>query len=162
MALARHPVAARVARLVLAGVCLLWMSAALSAQPDDRLFRNHFDPTIIAMQIRMALPVFERGLGLLSTSTDPEPTAAAVTLLNDAYRYLRAAQQSSEAMQRRVTVPDPLIDLRNKQIMRVRDGLATCVNNRFYLADPGQIRENCLDGLSRGIRTLRVIVVTLP
>jgi hypothetical protein len=137
------------------------MPLLVSAQSDDRLFRNHFDPTVIATQIRRALPVFEEGLALLTSSTDPEPTAAAVTLLNDAYRYLRAAQQSSEAMQRRVTIPDPLIDLRNRQIMRVRDGLATCVNNRFYLSDPGRIRDNCLDGLFRGVRTLRVIVATL-
>jgi hypothetical protein len=158
MASAHGSVAARV---LVAVVCLFAAPPSLSAQSDDRLFRNHFDPTIIATQIRKSLPAFEQGLTLLSSSTDPEPTAAAVTLLNDAYRYLRAAQQASEAMQRRETVPDPLIDLRNRQIMRVRDGLATCVNNRFYLSDPGRVRDECLDGLSRGIRTLRVIVATL-
>jgi hypothetical protein len=31
-----------------------------------------------------------------------------------------------------------------------------------YLADSSQVRESCIDGLTGGLRTLRMIVATLP
>jgi hypothetical protein len=117
---------------------------------------------MISAQIKAALPTFERGLALLTTSTDPEPTAAAVTLLHDTYRYLRAAQESSDYLERYSKFPDPSIALRNKQILQIRDNLLKCWANKAYLAEEGSMRSTCIEGLEVSIRRLRVIVVTLP
>lgn len=141
-----------------------WLACApsTSAQQDDAMFRRTRDPKIIREQIKAALPTLERGYELLISSTDPVPTATAVNLLHDTYRYLRAAQESSEVLQSISKFPDPLIRLQNRQLDEIRDRLLACWSNRTHLAEPGLIRTNCVDGLPPSIRKLRIIVATLP
>jgi hypothetical protein len=117
---------------------------------------------MVARQIKAALPRFERGLALLTSSTDSDSTEAAVKLLHDTYRYLRVAQERSEVLEGVSKFPDPVISLQNKQIGEIRDHLLRCWATRTYLAEPGPHRTACIEGLEVGIRKLRVIVATLP
>jgi hypothetical protein len=149
--------------LAVAAAVVVGISAPIAAQVENPLIENTTDPSMVARQIRTALPTVERGYTMLTSSSDPESTAAAVALLLDSYRYLRAAQQSSENIQfKKGPFRDPTVDLRNKHIMEIRNHLGMCVSNRFYLLESAKIREECLDGLTAGIRKLRFIVVTLP
>lgn len=133
-----------------------------SAQQDEAVFRRTRDPKVISLQIKAALPTLERGFALLTSSTDPEPTEAAVNLLHDTYRYLRAAQESSEVLESISKFPDPAVALRNRKLSDIRDRLLRCWSNRTHLADPGLIRTGCIEGLEGGLRSLRVIVAALP
>lgn len=137
-------------------------AAGTVAQQEEILFRRTRDPKIIREQIRAALPAFERGYALLLNSTDSESTTTAVTLLHDTYRYLRAAQESSEVLESISKYPDPLVGLQNRQLGEIRDRLLGCWSNRTHLAEPGLIRTNCIDGLGPSLRKLRVIVAGLP
>jgi hypothetical protein len=162
MRLIRHSTA--LVSWLIAVTVAAWLSDVLPAasQQADALFRITRDPRMISAQIKAAVPTFERGLALLTSSTDPEPTAAAVSLLHDTYRYLRAAQESSEYLERYSMFPDPLIRIRNQQILEIRESLLKCWGNKAYLAEDGPMRTTCIEGLEVGIRRLRVIVVTLP
>jgi hypothetical protein len=144
--------------------CAAWLPSAgtASAQQDEAMFRRTRDPKVISMQIKAALPTLERGYAMLISTTEPEPTETAVKLIHDTYRYLRAAQESSEVLQSVSKFPDPLIALRNRKILGVRDRLLSCWSNRTHLADPGLIRTGCIEGLQVGLRDLRVVVATLP
>jgi hypothetical protein len=156
-------------RIVLAGGLLLASLVVLAvearpiaAQSNDPLTKNTKDPKIIATQIKSALPLAERGFAMLNTSMDPQPTESAVELLLTSYRYLRAAYQSNDLILSTSKVPDPLLELENKQIMYVRQRLLDCTGNRQYLTDTGRIRTTCIEGLALGLRTLRTLAVTLP
>ncbi len=129
---------------------------------DSPLFHNVKDPKVIATQVRTALPAYEHGLGLLTSNADAESTATAVKYLIDAYRYLRGAYESNQLIMATDKFPDPLLQLQNKQIMDVRLRLLACTGRREYLADSTQIREGCIEGLNGGLRTLRMLVATLP
>ena len=129
---------------------------------DSPLFHNVKDPKVVATQVRTALPAYEHGLGLLTSNADAESTATAVKYLLDAYRYLRGAYESKQLIMATDKFPDPLLTLQNKQIMDVRMRLLACTGRREYLTDSAQIREGCIDGLNGGLRTLRMLVATLP
>jgi hypothetical protein len=129
---------------------------------DSPLFHNVKDPKVVATQVRTALPAYEHGLGLLTSNADAESTATAVKYLLDAYRYLRGAYESNQLIMATDKFPDPLLTLQNKQIMDVRMRLLACTGRREYLTDSAQIREGCIDGLNGGLRTLRMLVATLP
>lgn len=129
---------------------------------DSPLFHNVKDPKVVATQVRTALPAYEHGLGLLTSNADAESTATAVKYLIDAYRYLRGAYESNQLIMATDKFPDPLLTLQNKQIMDVRMRLLACTGRREYLTDSAQIREGCIDGLNGGLRTLRMLVATLP
>lgn len=129
---------------------------------DSPLFHNVKDPKVIATQVRTALPAYEHGLGLLTSNADAESTATAVKYLIDAYRYLRGAYESNQLIMATDKFPDPLLTLQNKQIMDVRMRLLACTGRREYLAESAQVREGCIDGLNGGLRTLRMLVATLP
>lgn len=147
--------------LVVSLVGLLAGAPPSEAQSEDPLTKNSKDPKRIALQIRSALPMIERGYSILSSTTAPEPTEAAVELLLKSYRYLRAAYQSNDLILSTSRVPDPLIDLQNQQIMFVRLRLLDCTGNRQYITeDPA--RTKCLDGLVSGLRTLRTVTAFLP
>ena len=147
--------------LVVSLVGLLAGAPPSEAESEDPLTKNSTDPKRIAIQIRSALPMIERGYSILSSTTDPGPTEAAVELLLKSYRYLRAAYQSNDLILSTSRVPDPLIDLQNHQIMFVRQRLLDCTGNRQYITeDPA--RAKCLDGLASGLRTLRTVTAFLP
>ncbi len=120
------------------------------------------DPKHVALAVRTALPAYERGFALLTSSADSETAASAVKYLLDAYRYLRGAYESNLKIMATEKYPDPLQKLQNKQIMDVRLRLLYCTGRRDYLAESSEIREACIEGLRSGLSTLRMVVVTLP
>ena len=156
----------RSCRLGLAIVLVALTSLSAAAQEgnvkDSPLFHNVKDPKVVATQVRTALPAFEQGFGLLTSRADAEATSAAVRYLIDAYRYLRGAYESNQLILATSKFPDPLLTLQNKQIMDVRLRLLACTGRREYLTDSTEIREACIDGLTGGLRTLRMLVATLP
>jgi len=148
--------------LVLVAMASLPAAAQEGNVKDSPLFHNVKDPKVVATQVRTALPAYEQGLGLLTSRGDAETTSAAVRYLLDAYRYLRGAYESNQLILATAKFPDPLLTLQNKQIMDVRLRLLACTGRREYLTDSTEIREACIDGLTGGLRTLRMIVATLP
>jgi hypothetical protein len=162
MSLIQHSTACTLGIALLACAAWLPLAGTASAQQDEAMFRRTRDPKVISMQIKAALPTLERGYAMLISTTDPEPTEAAVNLLHDTYRYLRAAQESSEVLESISKFPDPVTALRNRKILDLRDRLLRCWSNRTHLTDPGPIRSGCIEGLQVGLRNLRVMVATLP
>jgi hypothetical protein len=133
------------------------------AQTDPR-FREYADEKWIATQIREALPGAKRGYQMLSASREPDQVDAALKILFDSYRYLRAAQAGSEMVAQKAKFPDPLIQFRIERLDMIRGRLRKCVDSKERLHDPGenQTRQDCLDGLPDGIRQLEVLTVILP
>ena len=131
---------------------------------DSPLFHGVKDPATVGMQVRTALPAYERGLNLLSSASDAETTASGVRFLLDAYHYLRAAYEGNQLILITSKYPDPLLDFQNKQIMDLRHRLLHCTSNRAHLAEGASesIRTACIEGLTGGLRTLRVLVGILP
>lgn len=162
MSLIQHSTARTLGIALLACAAWLPLAGTASAQQDEAMFRRTRDPKVISMQIKAALPTLERGYAMLISTTELEPTEAAVNLLHDTYRYLRAAQESSEVLESISKFPDPVVALRNRKILDVRDRLLRCWSNRTHLTDPGPIRSGCIEGLQVGLRNLRVMVATLP
>ena len=151
--------------IVIGGLSIAVVRPAIAQEgtiADSPLFHNVKDPRVIATQVRTALPAYEHGLGLLTSSGDAESTATAVKYLIDAYRYLRGAYESNQLIMATDKFPDPLLTLQNKQIMDVRMRLLACTGRREYLTDSAQAREGCIEGLNGGLRTLRMLVATLP
>jgi hypothetical protein len=128
---------------------------------DSPLFVGVKDPKIVASQVRTALPAYARGLDLLNGATDPETTESAVRFLLDAYRYLRGAYEGNQLILVSSKFPDPLLELQNRQILDVRHGLLYCTGQRTNLSTVDSIRTTCVEGLTRGLRTLRVLAVSL-
>jgi hypothetical protein len=147
--------------LVVSLVGLLAGVRPSEAQSEDPLLKNSKDPKKIALQIRSAMPMVERGYAMLTSTTDPEPTEAAVKLLLKSYRYLRAAYDSNGLILSISRVPDPMLEIQNRQIMFVRQRLLDCTGHREYIMG-GPARTKCLDGLASGLRTLRTVVATIP
>src|ERR1044071_4369054 len=108
---------------------------------DSPLFHNVKDPRVIATQVRTALPAYEHGLGLLTSS---------------------GAYESNQLIMATDKFPDPLLTLQNKQIMDVRMRLLACTGRREYLTDSAQAREGCIEGLNGGLRKPRMCVAALP
>jgi hypothetical protein len=131
---------------------------------DSPLFHGVKDPKIIGTQVRTALPAYERGLTLLNSSPDADTTASGVRFLLDAYRYLRAAYEGNQLILTTAKYPDPLLEYQNRQIMDLRHRLLHCTSNRDNLAQQASesIRIACIDGLTGGLRTLRVLVGIAP
>jgi len=148
--------------LVMSLVGLVSGARPSAAQSEDPLTKNSKDPKRIALQIKSALPMVERGYSILSATNEPEPTGAAVQLLLKSYRYLRAAYQSNDLILSISRVPDPLLEIQNQQIMFVRLRLLDCTGNRQYISDSGPARTKCLEGLVAGLRTLRTVAAVLP
>jgi hypothetical protein len=151
--------------IVVGGLSMAVVRPAIAQEgtiADSPLFHNVKDPKVVATQVRTALPAYEHGLGLLTSNADAESTATAVKYLLDAYRYLRGAYESNQLIMATDKFPDPLLTLQNKQIMDVRMRLLACTGRREYLTDSAQAREGCIEGLNGGLRTLRMLVATLP
>lgn len=140
---------------------LLECSVSHALDDNNALFKQTTDPQVISRQIRLALPAARRGFELLQTASSQEETAIAVESIYDSYRYLRAAEESSENLQAWAKVKDPLTKLRNDHIWQIRLHLRFCRDNGGSLADAG-IRATCTQGLVNAIRDLQVIVETTP
>ena len=148
--------------LLVALVGLLAGVRPSAAESNDPMLKNSKDPKKIALQIRTALPMVERGYSILTSSTEAEPTAAGVDLLLKSYRLLRTAYLSNDLILSVSRFPDPLVELQNRHIMFVRQRLLDCTGNREYIRWEGAARTKCLDGLTSGLRTLRTVVATIP
>ena len=70
----------------------------VAAQARNPLFEQTTSPAVISQQVRFALPSAERGLQLLTSGGDPAQLALAVQSIDDTYKYLRAAQESTNLM----------------------------------------------------------------
>jgi hypothetical protein len=129
---------------------------------DSPLFKGTRDPKTVAVQIRTALPPYERALALLNASTDAESTANAMKHLIDAYHYLRGAHEGTQQILGTSKFPDPLLELQNRQVMDIRQRILRCTGQREYLTDNASLRATCVEGLVAGLSRLKTIVVTLP
>jgi hypothetical protein len=100
---------------------------------------------------------------MLTAATDQTETAAAIRVLFESYRFLRAAQQGSEMVRAHVKFPDPLIQLRIDRLWQIRVRLLKCIDTVERLNDPGDpARAECLAGLPDGYRQLQVLSAMLP
>lgn len=153
------------ARVVL-GVLLLGSGSVgreADAQTPDNVLRHTTDERIIDQQVKLALAPAERGYELLLASTSPAQTEAAVQSLRTSYKYLRAAQESSQMISVQAKYPDPMLKLRMDRIWAVRSRLLNCIDNQGHLDNPDvQTRAWCVEGLTEAIRRLRVLSVALP
>jgi hypothetical protein len=148
-----------------AGLGLALTFAGLPAESQIRDLKSveTRDERIISTQVRLALPEMVRGYEMLTRSADQQEAAAAVSALYDSYRYLRAAQHGTEIAYNFGPFGDPLLKLRIDRIWQIRRRLLTCVDNREHLGDTAHpVRAKCLEGLPDGIRSLRILVATLP
>lgn len=133
------------------------------AQATDNILRLTTDERIIDQQVKLALAPAERGYELMVASTSPADTEAAVRSLRMAYKYLRAAQESSQMISVQAKYPDPMLKLRMDRIWAVRSRLLNCIDNQGHLDNPEvQTRTWCVEGLTEAIRRLRVLSVALP
>ena len=131
------------------------------AQPDP--FRDAADERVIANQVHSAVPPFRRGHQMLLAATDQTEISAAIKVLFESYRYLRAAQQGSEMVRNHVKFPDPLINMRIDRLWEIRSRLLKCIDTAPRLSDPADpAREACLAGLPEGYRQLRMLSAMLP
>lgn len=138
-------------------------AAPIAAQAPDAMFRDSSDEKVIANQVRLAVPGAQRGYQMLAAASDPAETAAALRVLYESYRYLRAAQQGSEMVRAHVKFPDPLITLRIDRLWQIRVRLLKCIDTAERLNDPNDTaRVECLAGLPEGLRQLQVLSVMMP
>jgi hypothetical protein len=129
----------------------------------DTLFHDSTDERIIDQQVKLALAPAERGYGMLAASTSPAETEAAIQSLRTAYKLLRAAQEGTQRISSQAKFPDPMLKLRADRIWAVRSRLLNCVDNQGRLDDEdGRTKAWCLEGLTEGIRRLRILTVALP
>lgn len=132
--------------------------AAVRAQPNP-LFQMTRDPQVINSQIRAALPAGEKALELVTTAADPETLAIAVQSMRDSYKYLRAAQQSSEQMVRLSKFPDPLLQLRIQRIWPIRQHYLACEPVADAMAiGSAEARRRCTEQIEAAVRALRILV----
>jgi hypothetical protein len=152
-----------IASLVLFAALSGGIPAPVAAQPAEALFRDSLDEKVIASQVHMAVPAYRRGHQMLTAATDQTETAAAIRVLFESYRFLRAAQQGSEMVRAHVKFPDPLIQLRIDRLWQIRVRLLKCIDTVERLNDPGDpARAECLAGLPDGYRQLQVLSAMLP
>lgn len=135
---------------------------AQAGRPVD-LFNHTFDRKVITVQVRSALPTAIDGLERLVTATDVREAQQAVTLINNTYRYLRAAQESILLMHQQAKYPDPLAPVYAKRMWEVRAHLLKCLDTSGTLTpeNPESVAM-CAEELTEGIRKLRILVAIFP
>ena len=147
---------------VAGGVCLTvaaWSSVGVCAERKDPLFGITNDPAKIQTQLQLAVPELEKGLRLLQSSSDPDQLNLALDALFDSYRYLRAAQESSDQINNHKRFPDPMVQLRNQRVWRVRSHLIKC---RASFAPNSEGIAMCTEEASAALRELRIILQVFP
>ena len=150
--------------LAAAGIAIvLAMRPEVMAQTRNPLFGHTTSPAVISEQVRLALPSAERGLQLLTSGGDPAQLALGIKSLDESYRYLRAAQESTDLMARRAKFPDPLAQVEMKQMWAVREHMLFCTGQAGHIVNQNQeLTEQCVRHVIEGIRQLRVLVATRP
>ncbi len=146
--------------LTLAGLmAILIAPGPLAAQ--DRYIRER--KLTIQSNINRALPEARRGLQLLQTAgNNEEQILRASGALLTSYKLLRSAQESSETVLANSAFPDPIMQLRNARIQKIRDRLRFChESDGLMIKQEGQVMAECLTGLVEAVRSLEIVVETM-
>ena len=113
--------------------------------------------------MRFALPSAERGLQLLTSGGGPEQLALAVQSLDDTYRYLRAAQESTDLLVGRAKFPDPMAQMQMKQMWEIRKHMMFCTGQAGHIVNQNQeLIAECAGHVTEGVRQLRVLLAIMP
>lgn len=146
--------------LTLAGlVAILLAPGPLAAQ--ERYMRER--KLAIQSNINLALPEARRGLQLLQTAGgDGQQILRASEAIFASYKLLRSAQESSETVLAHSAFPDPIMQVRNARIQKIRDRLRFChdADGLMVKQDAGTTAE-CLKGLVEAVRNLEIVVETM-
>ena len=135
----------------------------VAAQARNPLFEQTTNPAVISQQVRVALPSAERGLQLLTSGGGPEQLALAVQSLEDTYKYLRAAQESTNLLVARAKFPDPMAQMEMKQMWEIRKHMMFCTGQAGHIVNQNQeVIEQCAGRVTEGIRQLRVLLAIMP
>lgn len=144
----------------MAGTAMLSSLEGSAQERTNPLFNLTTDPATIRTQMQRALPALERGVQILQASPDAAAATKGVEALYDSYRYLRAAQESSAQLNNHRKFPDPVVDLRNERVWKVRTRLIKCHGN-FVPTSEGSIAM-CAEEAAAALRELRVIFQVFP
>jgi hypothetical protein len=144
---------------ILGVAMILAMGAPVGAQERNPLFSGTRDPNVIKSQLQHGLASLERSVRLLQGATDPAQAATGVDALREAYKYLRAAQESSERLNRSRKFPDPAVQVRDNRVSQVRDHLLNC--SSAFTPDQEGIAM-CTNEATAALRTLRVTLEVFP
>jgi hypothetical protein len=146
-----------------AAAMVLPTCSKVAAQARNPLFEQTASPAVISQQVRIALPSAERGLQLLTSGGGPEQLALAVQSLEDTYKYLRAAQESTNLLVARAKFPDPMAQLEMKQMWEIRKHMMFCTGQAGHIVSQNQeLIDQCAGHVTEGIRQLRVLLATMP
>ena len=133
------------------------------AQHVNPYFNQTTEPAVISQQVRFALPSAQRGLALLTGGGDPGQLTMAVQSIDDTYKYLRAAQESTELLERRAKFPDPLANLEIQRMWEIRLHMMACTGQAGHIVKQNQEAiAACAQHLTEGIRKLRVLLAIIP
>lgn len=149
--------------LLCAGLGLLESRPAAAQAANNALFEHTTSPAIISQQVRMALPSLERAVRLLNRNAEPAQLEEACQAILDTYKYLRAAQESTDLLTRRQKFPDPSAQMEMKRMWQIRTHMLACTAQSGHIVKQNQeMIDMCAEHLSEGIRQLRVLLVIMP
>ena len=146
--------------LTLAGLmAILIVPGPLAAQDMPARYMRERKITI-QKNIDQALPEARRGLQLLQTAgNNEEQILRASAALFTSYKLLRSAQESSETVLNNSAFPDPIMQLRNARIQKIRDRLRFChESDGLIIKQDTQVTAECLKGLVEAVRSLEIVV----
>jgi hypothetical protein len=146
--------------LTLVGMAAILLAPGqLTAQ--DRYVRE--SKIMIQRNINQALPEARRGLQLLQVAgNNEEQILRASESLRTSYKLLRSAQESSESIVNRSAFPDPLMQLRNARIQKIRDRIRFChESDGLMIKQDTEVTAQCLKGLVEAVRSLEIVVETM-
>ncbi|MFI5324721.1 MAG: hypothetical protein ACHQ7H_00685 [Candidatus Rokuibacteriota bacterium] len=146
--------------LTVAGLmALLLVPGPLGAQ--ERYMRER--KLTIQSNINQALPEARRGLQLLqSAGGNGEQILRASEAIFASYKLLRSAQESSETVLAHSAFPDPIMQIRNARIQKIRDRLRFCHDaDGLMVKQDSETTAECLKGLVEAVRNLEIVVETM-
>lgn len=154
----------RVLRVAAGAAVVLGVAGLADGQARNPLFERTTNPSVVSQQVQLALPSALRGLELLTArGSDPVSLEQAVSSIDDTYKYLRAAQESSELINNRAKYPDPTRQVQMTRMWGVRLELLECLKQRGHIVQQSpEAISTCTEHLTEGIRRLRVLLAIMP
>lgn len=155
-----------VVRSFLISAALVAVTVGLDGTPSEAqrrenpLFGLTSDPSTIRTQMQMALPALERGAQILHSAPDATLAVKGVEALTDSYKFLRAAQESSTLLNNNRKYPDPVVELRNDRIWKVRTRLIRC-HSSFVPGNENSVAL-CAEEADAALRELKIILQVFP
>jgi hypothetical protein len=135
----------------------------LAQEHKSPLFDLTTDRPIISQQVHLALPSAERGLQLLTSGGDAGQLAVAVESIGHTYKYLRAAQESTQQLIRLSKFPDALMPMEMERMWQIRVHMLACTNRGGHIIKQKQKMINmCTEPLIEGIRQRRALLAIMP